>query len=352
MTQAGSPHPRDVLLVGSVPLGTTEKVFDVVTESVGPYLRRMPDGETGKRAYWITSQAYVLAKHPLFMPAGHDWDPESGTVPETGAPKYHVRPGVAAADIAIPRFGYADAARESYALFKQWKAAGKIDRRTRFQVSLPTPIAFIVGLVDPASQAIAAPAFERRIAEELEEVLRAIPHADLAIQWDVCVEIFIWEGIRTPYFADARGGCIDRLIEVGNMVPPDVELGYHLCYGDFRHKHSVEPKDTAIMVEMTNRVVAGLKRPPTWFHLPVPRERNDDAYFRPLQDLKLPAETELYLGLVHFTDGAPGALDRMHAASKYVGRFGLSTECGLGRRPPETIPALLRIHADLAARDT
>ena len=26
-------------------------------------------------------------------------------------------------------------------------------------------------------------------------------------------------------------------------------------------------------------------------------------------------------------------------------RFGVATECGMGRRPPETIPELLRIHA-------
>ena len=36
-------------------------------------------------------------------------------------------------------------------------------------------------------------------------------------------------------------------------------------------------------------------------------ERDDDAYFAPLADLQLPAETELYLGLVHRQDGAEGA---------------------------------------------
>ncbi len=31
--------------------------------------------------------------------------------------------------------------------------------------------------------------------------------------------------------------------------------------------------------------------------------RDDDAYFEPLRDLKLPAETEFYLGLVHLRMG-------------------------------------------------
>ena len=28
--------------------------------------------------------------------------------------------------------------------------------------------------------------------------------------------------------------------------------------------------------------------------------------------------------------------------------FGIATECGLGRRQPHTIPALLKLHAELA----
>jgi hypothetical protein len=29
--------------------------------------------------------------------------------------------------------------------------------------------------------------------------------------------------------------------------------------------------------------------------------------------------------------------------------FGIATECGFGRRDPATIPALLRLHAEVAA---
>ena len=32
----------------------------------------------------------------------------------------------------------------------------------------------------------------------------------------------------------------------------------------------------------------------------------------------------------------------------YFDRFGIATECGFGRRPAETIPELLRIHAEAA----
>jgi len=39
---------------------------------------------------------------------------------------------------------------------------------------------------------------------------------------------------------------------------------------------------------------------------------------------------------------------RMETASKYVEKFGIATECGLGRRNPTAIPRLLRLHVELA----
>jgi hypothetical protein len=37
--------------------------------------------------------------------------------------------------------------------------------------------------------------------------------------------------------------------------------------------------------------------------MPVPKGRTDDAYFAPLDNLRLHPETKLYLGLVHRCDG-------------------------------------------------
>ena len=45
--------------------------------------------------------------------------------------------------------------------------------------------------------------------------------------------------------------------------------------------------------------------------MPAPRGRKDDAYFEPLKKLRLPPATELYLGLVHLTDGVAGARSRV-----------------------------------------
>ncbi len=81
----------------------------------------------------------------------------------------------------------------------------------------------------------------------------------------------------------------------------------------------------------------------------MPRNRTDAVYFAPLRQLRLGEETELYLGLVHLTDGVAGTQQRIKAANSFVTHFGVAAECGLGRRPVETIPEVLQIHAAVAA---
>ncbi len=81
----------------------------------------------------------------------------------------------------------------------------------------------------------------------------------------------------------------------------------------------------------------------------MPRNRTDDAYFAPLRILQLHPKTELYLGLVHLTDGVQGTRRRLAAAQKVIADLGFTTECGMGWRKVETIPELLRIHSEVAA---
>ena len=166
---------------------------------------------------------------------------------------------------------------------------------------------------------------------ELQRIVEAIPHPCLAIQWDVMTEVLACEGL--PNF-ESRHDLVARLWRLGNAVPPEVKLGYHLCYGDPGHRHIIEPKDTGVLVELANSIASGLRRGLDGLHLPVPRGRNDEVYFAPLRGLRLLSATRLILGLLHFTDGAPGTLERVRAAQRVVPRFAIATECGFGRRPP------------------
>jgi hypothetical protein len=132
-------------------------------------------------------------------------------------------------------------------------------------------------------------------------------------------------------------------------VPADADLGFHLCYGDLDGKHFVEPQDTGKMVELANLIVESAGRSVAFMHMPVPVARDDEPFFAPLRGLKLGADTELYLGLVHASDGVAGTKRRMAAARKYAPEFGIATECGMARaRTPDLVHDLIRVHAGAA----
>src|SRR5262249_31145549 len=139
---------------------------------------------------------------------------------------------------------------------------------------------------------------------------------------------------------------INQLKQISEAVPSDVELGYHLCYGDLDAKHFFNPRDAGPIVEIANAIAANVKRPITYIHLPVPIERTDEAFFRPFEGLKIGRSTELFLGVVHVRDGVEGLNARIAAASKYIPAFGIGTECGMARaRVPQVVENMLKIHA-------
>src|SRR5580698_1864324 len=61
---AATAHKPVVHFVGSIPLPDAETVFRTLASATGPYLKRMPDGETGIRKTWIRFLQQVLADNP------------------------------------------------------------------------------------------------------------------------------------------------------------------------------------------------------------------------------------------------------------------------------------------------
>ena len=51
-------------LIGSIPLDDSEQVFRRLAGELGPFLRCMPDGETGERSRWVYFQRQMLQDHP------------------------------------------------------------------------------------------------------------------------------------------------------------------------------------------------------------------------------------------------------------------------------------------------
>jgi len=332
-------------LVGSVPLDGAEAVFRRVLGALAPELSRVPDGETGERRRWIYWQRTMLESHPAMevdREAGllelRQWD---GSLLRR-AELLRFKPGVDPATVDFPT-GYAEAATESWRLFERLRRAGVVPEGVRFQVCLPTPMSSAFMYVSPRSRDAYLPAYERALVRALDRISATVPHADLSIQWDICQEVLVFEGYFPTRPEDYKERIVTLLGRLGGAVPPAVELGYHLCYGSPADQHLVMPKDTAILAEIAAAIFARVPRHVDFLHLPVPRDRDDAAYFAPLRGLALPAETRLYLGLIHHGD-APGDRRRIDAARAVVPSFGVATECGWGRGDPARVEGLLESH--------
>ncbi len=301
-------EPRSVLLCGSVPLASAAAVFDAGAQHLGDRLRRVPDGETGERTNWIAWQhkafAGQAALEPLDAPQ-RDYQLR---------PPWRLKSGASAADVTFGDLGFADAAAESYAQFRARRDAGGFLPDARFQVCLPTPFAPVYAFTDYDSQDAVYPRYEAAMLAELDRIVSAIPAGDLAVQWDVATEMSLFERVYPAPMDDPDNVLMARLCRLGDAVPDGVELGYHLCYGSMNNRHWKEPADLGKLVWVANGLAAGVARDIDWVHMPVPVDRDDDAYFAPFAGLRLAPETELYLGLLHLTDGVDGARRRMAAA--------------------------------------
>jgi hypothetical protein len=338
---------RAVHLVGSVPLANSEEVFRAAARTFGERIRRIPDGETGARGDWVQWLSHLLRTNPQFELPGGSIDYSAGRDVRN---YYRVKAGVDPATLRFGELGYAEAARESYAVFANLVSQGVIPASTRFLVAMPTPLAFLQVLIAPDQRAALEKAYVQSVKEEIAALATVVPAQKLAIQWDTVFEILILEGVRQSRIDDTREGLIERLRLLGAELPSEVELGYHFCYGDMGHKHSLEPPHMGVMVDLANDLARVLPHRIDFIHMPVPRGRDDEAYFAPLSRLMLNSQTELYLGLVHFTDGVDGTRRRITTAARVRPEFGIATECGFGRRAPETVRRLLDMHAE-AARD-
>ena len=332
-------------LVGSVAMPDSESVFRALSSELAPWLRRIPDGETGERHRWIYWQREMLLSHlnmeldPDATPlALYQWDGE--LIRETELVRF--KPDVDPSSVVFET-GYAPAAIASYDVLRQLRDDGVIPAGVRFQVCLPTPMASGYMYISPASIEDYLPVYEKALLTALSSILDAISHHDLSIQWDICQEVLIFEDYFPYRPDDYKLQIFDQMTRLGAQVPADVELGYHLCYGTPRDEHLVMPKDTAILVEVANGLASKLQRQLDFLHMPVPRDRVDDAYYAPLAKLKLPPETELYLGLIHHQDHS-GDKQRIATAQKVIPSFGIASECGWGRTDPERVPGLIESH--------
>lgn len=360
-----SKAQRPVLLVGGVPGNSAEEVFRTLAPILGDLALGLTDGEFGVRRFWIY---FVLVntwmKHPqleLIRPVA----PAGGGFPEwlpkdySGCQWYGVKPGVQKLS-RIETLGYPREAAASYQVFCRLRDQGIMPRGVRFQQSLPFPDDATRLFTNSARHMdLMVDAYLEVMKRDVAELCRRIPHDDLVLQWDINWETVAIE--HGDYLPDTppmqfkpAGDPIERFLryirELNAAIPASVPVGMHLCYGDLHHKHFKDPANLATSVLMANKAQAASPRPINFVQMSVPRHRHDDAYFAPLRDLRFGNGT-VYAGLVHYTDGVPGTLERLAAFKRHFsGPTGVATECGLGRRPADqALTRLLEIHREVAA---
>ena len=352
---------KPLLLIGGVPGDTPESVFRLCAPAIGDRVAGLTDGEPGFRSLWVVYIApQIFAPHPDIKvanrpkpkPGVEDWIPGGWD----DLWRFTVKDGVT--ELHFETLRYAEFARESYAKFVELRDAGVILAGTRYQVCIPFPEDCTRWCcTDNRSFEILTRASEAALARDIAAIVAHIPAEDLLIQWDICWEVFAYDTGdylgEEPLAWKAEGDPLDRYVgyvqRLSPLVLETVPLGLHLCYGDLGHTHLVQPKDLTNAVTMANAGVNAAGRRVDYVHVPVPRDRHDDAYFEPLQALAI-GDTKLYIGLIHYTDGVEGAMQRFETfRNHYNGDFGVATECGWGRRPQDqSMHELIEIHGKMA----
>ena len=292
--------PSAVHLVGSIGLDTVDDVFRTVGSILGPYLRRVPDGEVGGRKLWISWQYPLLRASTFLRP-----DPSGAVRPTNRFPLLTLAEGVSGDQVRFGELGYAREARASYLDFVAAKERGELPSGIRFQVSLPTPFAVVSSVVMADALPAVEAAYERAMLNEVASLCRHIPHWDLCIQWDLCNEMIIWDGQKTggaPDTGEVPKNFLVRTQRLSPEIPADVEIGIHLCYGDFAGRHFVEPKDACKMVEFANALTKAIAHKLAYIHMPIPIEWSENAFYEPLRGLSfLPAPSFSFVSCMQRT---------------------------------------------------
>jgi len=346
--------PTRVHFNGSVNLPDTETVMREIVARVPSGLQRIPDGETGDRENWVFFQLQKFLQSPSLVPAEPHDNPSEDY---QQMPKVQLADGVAPQDVEWPDLGYAAAYLDSYATFRRLREDGVIPAGVRFQVQYPTPLASINAWVVTEQQDALLGSYEQALFADLDRFLAAVPHDQVAVQWDVAVEFAILEESFTGTGAQTFSAITANLARCVGRVPDDVPVGLHLCYGDYGHQHFKQPESLELQVRVLNEVRGAARRPVNFVSFTVPQYQHDAAYFAPLTELRPDPQTELYFALVpyHPADQPPGttadqirlidaALARGQAGSQ---AWGICTECGMGRAGREEIPGLLDLYREI-----
>lgn len=337
---------REAHLVGSLPGTTPAAAMSTALQILGPYLRTLPDGETGERRNWVISIIEGFRAHPdLELRKQGDWSDYNKT------PVWRVRKGHTLYGANLD-FGHVAAVRESYPILRELaEAAGRPD--LAFQEGVPGDFDLAMFTLGPAGALRWKRAFTEATLTEIREVA-AMTGPQTLFQIEVPVELVMIAKAPAhtrPALARALAHSVVRLA-AGS--PMGTRFGVHLCLGDMNNRAFGRMSDVMPLVLLANAITSTWPdgRPLDILHAPfaaadVPAT-TDRAFYRPLARLRLPDDTRFAAGFAH---EAQSVADQLEIRSIIEGLLArevmISAACGLGRRSEEAGRRVLERTAEL-----
>jgi hypothetical protein len=342
-----SPH-----FAGSLPFATAEEAFTWVGQTLGERAFRVPDGETGdQRNNWQPQMPWLID------------NPTLQRLPDIPWGKWHfeqfaVKAGVE--PVFAEPFEYTAWAIESYATFRKVRDAGGLPARAKLLVTMADGIDGVLGYVERPSFEAIYQAYAKQLEASVRDIAAAIPHEDLAIQWDTPFASSMWSGDDTLGFDD-REFVLRELAAHADWVPATVDVGFHLCFGDGDlPEHMGEdrpeedlPDDITGLVQLGNDLQRAMSRPLSFLHLPTLEHWTDPEHYAALRDLALEG-TDVSLGVINLRRdhgpqaGVEHARRRVSSARAAGGpAFGISCACGMGRYTPKQTAVAAQLYDEL-----
>ncbi len=339
---------RAAHLVGSLPGATPSEAMKTALQIVGPFLRSLPDGETGDRRNWIVSIIEGLRRHPdLELRKPGDWSDYDAT------PQFRIRKGHRLFGATLD-FGHLAAVQDSYPAFLQARAdAGRQD--LVFQEGVPGDLDLAMFTLGPTGALTQRRPFTEATLAEIIGV-RSLTAPETLFQIELPVELVLLA--KAP--PAARPGLARVLakptVALAGAAPAGTRFAVHLCLGDMNNKAFGTMSDVSPLVLLANSIIRSWPsgRPLELIHAPFAAADHpattDPAFYAALRNLQLPPGIRFAAGFAHEGQSLAEQRTVRSLVEDLLGRpVDIAAACGLGRRSVEAGRAVLQRTAELCS---